>query len=60
MTLYYKNMETGEFEKVGSFRWSKDFAFYITNMFGRFNSTSTLVCYMGTMDYIFVDALIEE
>lgn len=60
MTLYYKNMDSGEFEKVNSRKWSKDHTFYITNMFGRYNSTSVLVCYKGTVDYIVVDALVEE
>ena len=60
MTLYYKNEETGELEKVGTAKWSKDFTFYISNMFGRYNSDSTLVCYKGTVDYIFVSAMIED
>ena len=29
-------------------------------MFGRYNSDSTLVCYKGTVDYIFVSAMIED
>ena len=60
MTLYYKNEDTGEMEKVGTAKWSKDFTFYISNMFGRYNSDSVLVCYKGTVDYIFVSALVEE
>jgi hypothetical protein len=60
MTLYYKNEESGELEKVGSKKWSKDYTFYISNMFGRYNSDSVLVCYKGSMDYIVVNALVEE
>ena len=60
MTLYYKNEDTGEMEKVGTAKWSNNFTFYITNMFGRYNSDSVLVCYKGAVDYIFVSALIEE
>lgn len=60
MTLYYKNEDTGEMEKVGTTKWNKDFTFYISNMFGRYNSDSVLVCYKGTVDYIFVSALVEE
>ena len=43
-------------ETVGTYTWTNSFTFNITNMFGRYGSTSTLVCWNGEMDYIRVSA----
>ena len=56
MTLYYMGPDGTLSEEVGSYKWSGDFTFNITNMFGRYASGSTLVCWIGEMDYITVMA----
>ncbi|MCQ2428516.1 MAG: sialate O-acetylesterase [Clostridia bacterium] len=56
MTLYFMGSDGKLTETVGSYTWSGDFTFNITNMFGRFASGSTLVCWTGEMDYITVMA----
>ena len=60
MTLFYFDTETNEFVTVGSHKWTKDYVLYITNLFGRYGSDSAFFCHKGTMDYIVVNAIIEE
>lgn len=60
MTLFYLDTETNEFVTVGSHKWTKDYVLYITNLFGRYGSDSVFFCHKGTMDYIVVNAIIEE
>ena len=60
MTLFYFDMETNEFVTVGTYTWPKDYTLYITNLFGRYGSDSAFFCHKGTMDYIVVNAIIEE
>ena len=55
MTLYF--MGDGYInEAVGNYKWDTDFTFTITNMFGRYGSSSTVVNWRGEMDYITVIA----
>lgn len=59
MTLYYMGPDGTLSEVVGTYTWSGDFTFNITNMFGRYASGSTLVCWIGEMDYINVIARVK-
>lgn len=55
MTLYFMGDGTKN-EVVGTYKWSNDFEFIITNMFGRYGSSSAKVNWKGSMDYIHVVA----
>lgn len=59
LTLYFLN-ESGEFEKVASKKWTQDFPFHITNLFGRYNDPNVQVCWGGVVDYVKVHAFVEK
>lgn len=55
MTLYFLG-DGKSSEVVGTYKWNDDFTFNITNIFGRYGSASTVVCWNGEMDYVKVVA----
>lgn len=56
MTLYFMGSDGTANEVVGTYTWEGEFTFTITNMFGRYGSSSTVVNWRGEMDYITVTA----